>query len=209
MFAFEVPGLFGDILTGIFILFTILNLIVAFNIIFIKDSSTSSTWAWLFILFIAPVLGFFLYILFGRGVSKNKLYKNYRKDIEEFENILNEQRYQVKHNNLQTDNEIVEKHHDLVNMLLTRQPAFLTEDNDVEIFVDGHKLYDKMIEDILQAKNHIHLEYYTFELDGLGHRIIDALEQKLEEGVEVLLLYDDLGSKNLSIREFKRFRAKA
>ncbi|ANZ33468.1 cardiolipin synthase [Staphylococcus carnosus] len=206
MFAFEVPGLFGDILTGIFILFTILNLIVAFTIIFIKDSSTSSTWAWLFILFIAPVLGFFLYILFGRGVSKNKLYKNYCKDIEEFENILNEQRYQVKHNNLQTDNEIVEKHHDLVNMLLTRQPAFLTEDNDVEIFVDGHKLYDKMIEDILQAKNHIHLEYYTFELDGLGHRIIDALEQKLEEGVEVLLLYDDLGSKNLSIREFKRFR---
>ena len=85
-------------------------------------------------------------------VSKNKLYKDYRKDIEEFENILNEQRYQVKHHNLETDNKIVEKHHDLVNMLLTRQPAFLTEDNDAEIFVDGHKLYDKMIEDIMKAK---------------------------------------------------------
>ncbi|PTJ16134.1 cardiolipin synthase, partial [Staphylococcus simulans] len=82
MIAFYVPGLLGDILLGIFILFTILNLIVAFNIIFLKNRSTSATWAWLFILFIAPVLGFFLYILFGRGVSKKKLYKDYRKDIE-------------------------------------------------------------------------------------------------------------------------------
>lgn len=206
MIAFYVPGILGDILVGIFILFTILNLIVAFNIIFLKDRSTSSTWAWLFILFIAPVLGFFLYIFFGRGVSKNKLYKNYGQDIEQFEDIINEQRYQVKNKALQTDNETVKEHQDLVNMLLTRQPAFLTEDNAVEVFVDGHKLYDKMIEDIMSAKHHIHLEYYVFELDGLGHRIIDALEQKLEEGVEVLLLYDDIGSKKLSLRQFKRYR---
>ena len=107
MIAFYVPGLLGDILLGIFILFTILNLIVAFNIIFLKNRSTSATWAWLFILFIAPVLGFFLYILFGRGVSKKKLYKDYRKDIEQFDDIINEQRYQVQQDQIQSDNEIV------------------------------------------------------------------------------------------------------
>lgn len=206
MIAFYVPGLLGDILLGIFILFTILNLIVAFNIIFLKNRSTSATWAWLFILFIAPVLGFFLYILFGRGVSKKKLYKDYRKDIEQFDDIINEQRYQVQQDQIQSDNEIVQKHHDLVNMLLTRQPAFLTEGNDIDVFVDGHKLYDQMIEDIKKAESFIHLEYYVFELDGLGHRIIDALEERLEAGVEVLLLYDDIGSKKLTLRQFKRFR---
>lgn len=53
----------------------------------------------------------------------------------------------------------------------------------------------KVIEDIYNAKNYIHLEYYTFELDGLGHRILDALETKLKEGLEVKILYDDVGSK--------------
>ncbi len=207
MIAFYIPGLLGDILIGIFILFTILNLIVAFNIIFIKDRSTSSTWAWLFILFIAPVLGFCLYIFFGRGVSKRKLYKHYRKDIEQFDDIINEQRYQVQEGKIQSENPVVNQHHDLVNMLLTRQPAFLTDGNDADIFVDGHELYDKMIEDIRQAKHHIHLEYYVFELDGLGHRIIEALEERLEAGVEVLLLYDDIGSKKLTMRQFKRFRS--
>ncbi|MCP6606388.1 cardiolipin synthase, partial [Klebsiella pneumoniae] len=63
-----------------------------------------------------------------------------------------------------------------------------------------------MIEDIKKAESFIHLEYYVFELDGLGHRIIDALEERLEAGVEVLLLYDDIGSKKLTLRQFKRFR---
>ena len=71
----------------------------------------------------------------------------------------------------------------------------LTENNKIELFTDGHQLFDKVIEDIYNAKDYIHLEYYTFELDGLGNRIIDALETKLKEGLEVKLLYDDVGSK--------------
>lgn len=80
-------------------------------------------------------------------------------------------------------------------MLLMKQDAFLTENNKIELFTDGHQLFDKVIEDIYNAKDYIHLEYYTFELDGLGNRIIDALETKLKEGLEVKLLYDDVGSK--------------
>lgn len=76
-----------------------------------------------------------------------------------------------------------------------KQDAFLTENNKIDLFTDGHKLYDKVIEDIYNAKDYIHLEYYTFELDGLGKKIIDALETKLKEGLEVKLLYDDVGSK--------------
>ena len=56
-------------------------------------------------------------------------------------------------------------------MLLMKQDAFLTENNKIDLFTDGHKLYDKVIEDIYNAKDYIHLEYYTFELDGLGKRL--------------------------------------
>ena len=51
----------------------------------------------------------------------------------------------------------------------------------MDVFTDGHELFDQVIEDIYNAKHYIHLEYYTFELDGLGKRILDALETKLKK----------------------------
>lgn len=109
--------------------------------------------------------------------------------------VIKDQVKQFDAHNYQTDNQQVTKHRDLIRMLLNKQDAFLTEDNHIDLFTDGNKLYEKVIEDIYNAKNYIHLEYYTFELDGLGHRILDALETKLKEGLEVKILYDDVGSK--------------
>ena len=101
-----------------------------------------------------------------------------------FKSVIKDQVKQFDAHNYQTDNQVT-KHRDLIRMLLNKQDAFLTEDNHIDLFTDGNKLYEKVIEDIYNAKNYIHLEYYTFELDGLGHRILDALETKLKEGLEV------------------------
>ena len=55
----------------------IINLILAFIIIFLEKDrrSASSTWAWLFVLFLLPIVGFILYLFLGRTVSKKKLEK--------------------------------------------------------------------------------------------------------------------------------------
>lgn len=65
------------------------------------------------------------------------------------------------------------------------QDGFLTENNKVDHFIDGNDLYDQVLKDIKNAKEYIHLEYYTFALDGLGKRILHALEEKLKQGLEV------------------------
>ena len=56
-------------------------------------------------------------------------------------------------------------------------------------------------------KEYIHLEYYTFALDGLGKRILHALEEKLKQGLEVKILYDDVGSKNVKMANFDHFKS--
>lgn len=53
-------------------------------------------------------------------------------------------------------------------MLLMKQDAFLTENNKIELFTDGHQLFDKVIEDIYNAKDYIHL--------GIIHLNLMALE---------------------------------
>lgn len=199
----------GTVFTILLALGFVINLVLAFIIIFLERNrrSASSTWAWLFVLFVLPLIGFILSLFFGRTVSKRKMEKNNGKELDTFKSVIKDQVKQFDAHNYQTDNQQVTKHRDLIRMLLNKQDAFLTEDNHIDLFTDGNKLYEKVIEDIYNAKNYIHLEYYTFELDGLGHRILDALETKLKEGLEVKILYDDVGSKKVRMSKFHHFES--
>lgn len=204
-----VTGNLGIIFTFLLIIGFILNLILAFIIIFLERNrrSATSTWAWLFVLLVLPLIGFVLYLFFGRTVSKRKMEKHNGKELNAFKQLIDDQIKSFDKHNYGTSNELVTTHHDLVRMLLMNQDGFLTENNQVDVFTDGHELFNQVIEDIYNAKHYIHLEYYTFELDGLGKRILDALETKLKEGLEVKLLYDDVGSKKVGLSKFKQFKA--
>lgn len=204
-----VTGNLGIIFTFLLIIGFILNLILAFIIIFLERNrrSATSTWAWLFVLLVLPLIGFVLYLFFGRTVSKRKMEKHNGKELNAFKQLIDDQIKSFDKHNYGTSNELVTTHHDLVRMLLMNQDGFLTENNQVDVFTDGHELFDQVIEDIYNAKHYIHLEYYTFELDGLGKSILDALETKLKEGLEVKLLYDDVGSKKVGLSKFKQFKA--
>ena len=70
-----VTGNLGIIFTFLLIIGFILNLILAFIIIFLERNrrSATSTWAWLFVLLVLPLIGFVLYLFFGRTVSKRKM----------------------------------------------------------------------------------------------------------------------------------------
>jgi cardiolipin synthase len=51
-----------------------------------------------------------------------------------------------------------------------------------------------MLEAIHAAKHHIHLEFFIFQPDVTGGQFLDALARKAKEGIQVRLLYDDMGS---------------
>src|SRR5699024_581488 len=52
----------------------IVNIALAFTIIFMERKNASSTWAWLMVLFFIPILGFVLYLLFGRRLSGKRIF---------------------------------------------------------------------------------------------------------------------------------------
>ncbi|PTF38015.1 cardiolipin synthase [Staphylococcus chromogenes] len=178
--------------------FFVINLVLAFFIIFMERDrrEATSTWAWLLLLFVVPVLGFFLYLFFGRAV-KLKSTKETGQEIEDARSRVMHQQQQFKKGTFQTDNPVVEKQSDLVQMMLTREASFLSENNHVHIFTDGHELFERMKEDLCHAKHYIHMEFYIINLDGLGTEVLEILKEKAREGLEVKLLYDAVGSKQL------------
>src|SRR5690625_7488745 len=53
----------------------IINFALAFTVIFLERKNASSTWAWLMVLFFIPVLGFILYLILGRSLSRERIFK--------------------------------------------------------------------------------------------------------------------------------------
>ncbi|MEC5302367.1 MULTISPECIES: cardiolipin synthase [Staphylococcus] len=184
----------------------ILNLIFAFTIIFMERRSAGSVWAWLLVLVLIPILGFIIYLFIGRQIQRDHIFSLDEDDKIGIEMIVNEQLEALKNDNFSKGNHQIVKFKDMVQMLLYNNAAFLTTDNEIKIFTDGKKKFNSLLKDIEEATDYIHIQYYIFRNDSLGKLILNALERKLEQGIEVKMLYDDMGSRGLSLKDFKSFR---
>ncbi|MBM7540865.1 cardiolipin synthase [Amphibacillus cookii] len=185
-----------DIIAIIFGLTIFLNITLAFAIVFLERKNPTSTWAWLLVLTFVPVVGFALYLVFGRKLSGKKLFVwdnksrlGVKKAVENQLQLLDEDSFPIPDH--------YQKHKDLFYMHLRNNDAILTQENEVEIFNDGQAKFDALIRDIEAASHHIHILYYIVRSDKLGYRIADALIKKAKEGVTVRFLYDDMGARRL------------
>lgn len=70
----------------------------------------------------------------------------------------------------------------------------------VQLLVDGSATYEAILDAVRQARNHIHLEYYIYNPDRCGTRLLEALIAKAREGVKVRLLLDAVGSSKVGRR---------
>ena len=197
---------YSQIFSILFFVGFIFNIFLAFVIIFFERRQAGSTWAWLLVLFFLPIVGFILYLLFGRQINHQTIFTLNDEDRLDLERIVSAQRKAIDNGNIEVRSREIIKHSHIIRMLLHNYASFLTTDNKVEILTDGRKKFDALLNDIHNATDHIHIQYYIFKKDGIGLEILNALMKKLEEGVEVKMLYDDIGSRTLSLSRFKQFK---
>lgn len=184
----------------------ILNIILAMAIIFLERRNVSSTWAWVMVLFFIPVVGFVLYLILGQKFKKRKLTKLLGFNPSMINDLIMEQHRKLTSGNIDLAGPEVEEYADLIGMNLKTGFSLFTSRNKVDIYTDGNDKFDALIEDIKQAKHHIHLVYYIVRDDETGRKLLHALTLKAKEGVKVRFLYDHIGSPNLPKKFFKEFR---
>jgi cardiolipin synthase len=179
--------------------FVIITILVAdvsavLALIFAGRRDPQSVLAWVLVVLSIPVGGFVLYLLFGFKYFKARQFRlKSSRDRTVLSRVLNGQELGVRDETGQNLASL-DSQPDLARMLWTESAAFLTSGNEVEIYTDGHEKFDALFRAIDEAKQHIHLEYYLIRNDSLGEKLVQALERKASEGVEVRLLYDDLGN---------------
>ena len=65
----------------------------------------------------------------------------------------------------------------------------VTDSNNIEFLNGGKEKFPRLFEDVRNAKEHIHLEYFNFRNDSLNDILISLLAEKAAEGVKVRALF--------------------
>ena len=202
-------ALFSIGITGvqsvIFILYLLTILFVCLMIVF-ENRAPVKTLSWVLVILLVPVLGIILYVFFGQNYRKQKIFS--KKSVLDMEKLSTIAAFQEKtlseRMNLVTE-KVREKEH-LIKLMLNNNKSFLTEYNKIDILIDGTSTFPAMFEAIAGAERFINLEFYRFESDILGMRFCDALIEKAKQGVKVRIIFDDVGSWNLSNKIVRKMR---
>ncbi|MFD1095707.1 cardiolipin synthase [Salegentibacter chungangensis] len=160
----------------------------------------------IFALIVLPFIGIIIYYLFAQDYRKDKIFNRKRvydhRMIKEWEDklLLGEEELE------RMTYGPIKKKIKLVRLLQNNQAKPLTLRNSVKILINGEKKFKLLFEDIEKAEKHIHVEYYTFNSDQIGKRLILHLCKKSEQGVSVKVSYDYVGS-SISNNVLKRMKA--
>ena len=196
----------ASVITIVTVILFVINFLLAGGLVFLERRSAQSVWAWILVLFFLPIVGFLLYMLFGRTIYRQDLFKLDEADKVGLEHLVTEQLEEISHDRLTFANPVAEKYKKQIHMLLNNNQSFVTSNNAVTTFTDMNKKFAQMLKDIEAAEDHIHFQYYIFKLDNIGTELYKALLKKQKEGVSVRILYDDIGSRSLSLRNFSDIR---
>lgn len=181
----------------------ILNVFFAILVVFFEHRSPSATLTWIMVLFFMPLLGFILYIFLGQDLRKKKIFFLKKEEEHRFLPLLQLQDELIHANKLVVKNHQINQYRDLIHLHLNGNQSFFSQDNRLEVFVDGQLHFDDMLARLRDAREYIHMQYYIIRNDNLGRQVLDLLVEKARAGVEVRLLYDGMGCIRLPRRFFR------
>lgn len=184
----------------------VVNFFLAMIIIFLERKNPSATLAWLLTLLFIPGLGFILYIIFSQNLARRKIFKLKVTESKIQEKLINDQLKKLDENKLNFTEENNGYFKPVIRMHLINNSSYFSQDNDVQIFSDGHNKFYDLLNEIEKARDHIHIMYYIFRKDTLGEKILEALKKKSEEGVQIRLLIDSVGSRELDEKYLSNFK---
>ena len=141
---------------------------------------------WLLVVLVIPVAGFMLYFIF----SSRKLKKKFIKRLDEIK--LKDYQRDDKNEFEMLRGENIDAAND-AKMLTKIADTHLFKDTECEYFPLGEDMHKRMLEDLRGAKKFIFMEYFIIERGVFWDSILEILEAKAKEGVEIKVVYDDIG----------------
>lgn len=164
-------------------------------VIILDNRNPVKTLAWILVLLFLPIVGLVLYFFFGRSQRRERIISR-----KSYDRLLKKPMAEYL---AQDVSDVPDAYSRLVRFFFHTNQALPFEGNAISAYTEGYTLLQSLLRELQKAKHHIHMEYYIFEDDAIGRMIRDVLMEKAAQGVEVRVIYDDVGCWHVPHRFFE------
>ena len=158
-----------------------MNIVFISVVLFVEKKRPEIALCWLLALLFLPIVGFLLYLFFGLSLPLYQWWSVIRRQVGAKKRI-------------DRTSPVYEMEGLFMRMNERIGDGSLQANNRVAVFVNGKEKYSALLSDIKEAKKTIHLLYFIIRNDRFGRHLLNMLEEKARQGVQVRLLYDHGGS---------------
>ena len=178
-------------------IYILIEIVVMLKVL-MDNRQPAKTMAWLLVLWALPLVGIVLYFFFGQNTRKERLISE-----RSLSQLTKRTMFEYAE---QKDLRLPEVHRPLMQLFKNQNMALPFKDNEADIYTSGYDFFPALLHAISRAKDHIHIDIFIFNDDELGRLIADALIDKARQGVEIRLIYDDVGCWKVKNAFFERMR---
>ncbi|MCL2352663.1 MAG: cardiolipin synthase [Firmicutes bacterium] len=177
----------------------VINAVFGVIVVFYERRNPAVTWAWLMVIVLAPYIGFVIYLVFGLGGRRHRVFEEKARCDEKLYadytglDANRNSRAREQLSRLFGPERAGGRLGEIAYLNYYSGNGPLSWNNDVTIYHDGNAKFEAFLKDIANARRFVHLQYYIVRDDALGRRVIEALTRKAAEGVEVRFLVDGTG----------------
>jgi len=190
-------GIWGTVLPNFLTLLFVADFFIAFTIIFLERKNPSATLAWIMILFLLPVAGIVFYFIFSQNISRQKMFRLSKSEEAGLKNALAKQIEEIKSGDFVFSNRESRRWKDMIRLNQIYAKAYFTQDNKISVITDGEDMHCRLIQDIKEAKTSINIMYFIIKNDSIGKQVLQTLTDRARNGVEVRLLIDAIGGRQI------------
>lgn len=188
-----------DITTFIAVAVYVYTILTTISMLLMENRNPVKSIAWIVVLILVPIVGFVFYMFLGRNYRKRIIIS--RRSIEKSKI---DKTSPVANMEYASTDHFPEKFKTIATLAYNSSDANLYKNNSIKIYTNGEHLFDDIFKDIRNAKKHIHLDYYIFNSDEIGNKLIDLLISKAKENVDIRVIIDDVGSWHMKKSAIKK-----
>ena len=179
---------------SVFALFSIVFTLITCVYVISSNKNSQSKPIWILFLLVCFSFGYVIYLMSHERIFWGKRKKKYDKILEK----------SYKHQN-KTDIEIADTAIKSECKYLETAGNFVSYTNtDTRYFASGTRLFDNVLASLEKAEKFIFIEYFIISDGVLLERFLSILQEKVKQGVDVRIIYDDLGSHGAFKRRTKK-----
>ena len=157
-----------------------------------KDENSAYKIAWMILIMGIPLFGGILYVMIGNKKPGKRLAVKMAAVKAEMKDSMAQNQWILKE--IQAQDPTAAGN---IRYIGEFGPYPVWKNTEVTYYPLGEQMFSAMLEDLKKAEHYIFLEYFIIQEGLMWDWILEILEQKVKEGVDVRLIYDDVGCVSL------------